>query len=105
MEKRTPITDAEARASAICPGCGGRKDVGPVVCWERCWRGQGGLKYSGLDTGEWLPRRVQLNAAAPSLLAALQDALVVISQHYPDNATCCAGRVANIRAALAKAGI
>lgn len=34
MEQFKPLTDAEARASTVCVGCGGTKDIGLVVCWN-----------------------------------------------------------------------
>lgn len=42
----------------ICPVCGfdkiGGYDGAPVVCWGECWRGDNGLKYTEMDTEEWL---------------------------------------------------
>jgi len=46
-----------ARASTTCPACGEAKEAGEhsqIVCWGDCWRGEKGLKYTQLDTEEWL---------------------------------------------------
>ena len=45
----------------------------------------------------------RLIAAAPELLEACKTAMVIISQHYPANATCCNDRINQVRAAIAAA--
>lgn len=50
--------ESVARLMNICPVCGfdkiGGYDGAPVVCWGECWRGDNGLKYTEMDTEEWL---------------------------------------------------
>lgn len=50
----TPITEGVARTMLTCPVCGRPKERDAIVCWGECWRGHGGLKYSGLSADEWL---------------------------------------------------
>ena len=46
-----------ARMMTTCPKCGEPKQAGEhsqIVCWGECWRGENGLKYTQLDTEQWL---------------------------------------------------
>jgi ribosomal protein L37AE/L43A len=50
--------EKKARLSPVCPVCGEEKASGEhsqIVCWGKCWRDEKtGLKYTQLDTEEWL---------------------------------------------------
>lgn len=50
---QTVLSEEEARALHFCPSCGEEKSVGAVVCWGDCWRGEQGLKYSGMSIKAW----------------------------------------------------
>lgn len=55
--KYFPTLEAKSRYSPICLVCGEKKSSGEhaqIVCWGDCWRGENGLKYTTLDTEEWL---------------------------------------------------
>lgn len=49
--------ERQVRAASVCPGCGGKKDPGCVVCW-RCFKYREDVtpfKYAdGVDLEEWL---------------------------------------------------
>jgi len=49
--------EKQARYMTHCPKCGERKESGEhsqIVCWGECWRGENGLKYTQLETEQWL---------------------------------------------------
>jgi hypothetical protein len=57
------------------------------------------------DGGEEYPNaeaNTRLIAAAPNLLAALELAMIVISQHYPEQEDCCKDRIEVVRRAIAE---
>ena len=57
----------KARMSKTCPVCGEAKKAGvhsQIVCWGECWRGNErtgftGLKYTELDTEQWLKDNIK----------------------------------------------
>ncbi len=49
--------EKKARNMNNCPKCGSEKSAGEhsqIVCWGECWRGENGLKYTQLNTNDWL---------------------------------------------------
>ena len=55
--------ESVARNMATCPKCGAGKTSGPhaqIVCWGDCWRGENGLKYTQLETEQWLKENTNL---------------------------------------------
>jgi len=50
-----------ARRLTICPVCGKEKNIGSIVCWGECWRGENGLKHSPLSDEQWLINFAKLN--------------------------------------------
>lgn len=54
----------KARMMTTCPVCGEPKSSGQTVCWGDCWRSTNGLKYTQLETEQWLKEN------APKLLAS-----------------------------------
>lgn len=51
-----------ARKMETCPKCGQKKGTGGIVCWGECWRGENGLKYTQLETEQWLKENCQAGA-------------------------------------------
>lgn len=59
--------EKQARMMTTCPKCGASKEAGEhsqIVCWGDCWRGEGGLKYTQLETSQWLKENAQAGTFA-----------------------------------------
>ena len=67
------VSEAEARASAVCVGCGQPKDSGSgLVCWHCFKRSADPLKWAGVSFTEWQRRQAPCAASALRIFSIAQ---------------------------------